>query len=153
MVIYVGDTHNVINRILSNHCRGNVEGSALRKHLAQARGYGIKSIKRPSGTTKIRIDLPNPQEGELQVSNYIRSGKWRYVICDSYREAHDFQWYVIEQLKPLLNKDYQSWDRNNLQKYQTLLAQLTNSLALTCTQLRGMQSGPGVYTLYHQQVP
>jgi len=153
MVIYVGDTQDVINRILTNHCRGNVEGSALRRHVAQAIGYGIKSTKRPSGSTKVRIDLPDPQKGETDVSNYIRSGKWRYVICNSYEEAHDFQWYVIEQLKPLLNKNYQPWNRNNLQRYQILLTQLTNCPALSCTQLRGMQSGSGVYALHHQQKP
>ena len=153
MVIYVGDSQNVINRILINHCRGNIGGSALRKHVAQAMGYEIKSTRRPSGSTRVQINLLNPREGESRVSNYIRSGEWRYIICDSCKEAHDFQWYAIEQLKPLLNKDFQSWDDNNLQKYQILLTQLRNSPASSCTQLKGMQSGPGVYVLYHKREP
>lgn len=156
MVIYVGKSQKVINRIITNHCKGNranVEGSALRKHVAQAIGYGIKSTKRSSGTTKVRIDLPNPREGEVRVSNYIRSGKWRYIICNSYDEARGFEGYVIEQLKPLLNKDFPSWDNNNLQKYQILLTQLRNSPASSCTQLKGMQTGPGVYILYHKRQP
>jgi len=137
MVIYVGDARNVINRIATNHCSGNVEGSAFRRHVAQAMGYKIKTSRRPSGSTKVRIDLPNPREGEDRVSNYIRSGKWKYVICNSYQEAHDFQWYAIEQLAPILNRSYRPWGRNNLQRYQVLLAQLTDFAVVSCTQLRG----------------
>lgn len=153
MVIYVGDSENVINRVLTNHCRSNISGSALRKHVAQAMGYEIKSTRRPQRSTRVQINLANPREGETHVSNYIRSGEWRYIICDSCKEARDFQWYIIEQLKPVLNKDYQPWDHNNLQRYQVLLTQLTNSSALSCTELRGMESGPGVYILYHKRQP
>ncbi len=31
-IIYVGDSRDVVKRILTNHCKGNVEASALRKH-------------------------------------------------------------------------------------------------------------------------
>jgi len=151
MIIYVGDAGGVIKRIRTNHCSGNVEASALRRHVAKAKGYRIKSTRRTSGSIKARIDLPNPRTGEVDVSDYIRSGEWRYVICNSYAEANDFQWYVIDQLKPLLNKNCKPWNRENLQRYQALLAQLTNSPALNWDQLHGMQSGPGVYVLYHQR--
>jgi len=153
MIIYVGDAHNVIKRIRTNHCSGNVEASALRKHVAEAKGYRIRSTRRSSGSTRVRIDLPNPRMGGKDVSDYIRSGKWRYVICNSYTEANDFQWYAIEQLNPALNRNCKPWNRGNLQRYQTLLAQLTSSPELNCDQLHGMQSGPGVYVLYHQQKP
>jgi hypothetical protein len=89
----------------------------------------------------------------MVVSDYIRSGEWRYVICTSYAEANDFQWFTIDQLTPLLNKNRRPWNRENLQRYQDLLDQLTNFPALNCDQLRGMQSGPGVYALYHNQTP
>ena len=153
MIIYVGDARNVIKRIKTNHCSGNVEASTLRRSVAEAKGYRIKSTRRTSGSTRVRIDLPNPHEGEMDVSDYIRSGRWRYVICNSYAEANDFQWYVMNQLKPLLNKDRKSWHHEDLQKYQALLTQLTNSPALNCGELHGMQSGPGVYVFYHQRKP
>jgi hypothetical protein len=39
MYIYVGDGSNVTARILTCHCAGNVEGSALRKHVAECMGF------------------------------------------------------------------------------------------------------------------
>lgn len=153
MIIYVGDSRDVIKRIQTNHCSGNVEASALRRYVAETKGYGIKSTRRTSGSTRVRIALPDPRMGEMDVSDYVRAGEWRYVICNSYAEANGFQWYAIDQLKPLLNRDRKPWNRGNLQRYQSLLARLTSSRALNCDQLHGMQSGPGVYVLYHQQRP
>ena len=124
MIIYVGDSSNVVNRILTNHCSGNVEGSALRKHIAKEMGYRIKRTRRPSGSMKTRIDLPNPREGETSVSSYIRSGWWKYVICNSNEEAQDFQWYAIEHLQPLLNVNRKRWERDNVSRYQMLLEEL-----------------------------
>jgi len=152
-IIYVGDTHDVLKRIRTNHCRGNVEASAFRRHVAKAKGYKLKSSRRKSGSTKIRIDIPNPRIGEKDVSDYIRSGMWRCVICDSYAEAHDFQWYVIDLLNPLLNKERKPWNRRNEQRYQELFDKLTNSPRLKCNHLSGVQSGPGVYVFNHHQSP
>ena len=151
LCIYVGDSGDIVKRILTNHCTGNVEGSAFRKAVAEAMGYNITSTRRNK-----RIDLPNPREGESRVSEYIRAGNWRYVICQSYDEAHDFQWYLIEQLKQsntLLNKNCQKWDKRNLQRYENLFNQLRASPFLNCNQLKGKQSGSGVYVLYHEQMP
>jgi len=153
LIIYVGDSKDVIKRIRTNHCNGNVEASAFRRHVAEEKGYKIKSTRRTSGSTRVQIDLPDPHAGEMAVSDYIRSGKWRYVICNSYDEANDFQWYVIDQLKPLLNKDCKAWNYGNLRRYHDLLAQLTSSPLLRCNQLSGMQSGQGVYVFYHQRRP
>ena len=153
MIIYVGDSKDVIKRIRTNHCRGNVEASALRKYVAEALGYRIKITKRPSGSRRVRIDLPDPRRGEKDVSDYIRSGKWRYVLCISSVEAEDFQWYVIDQLNPLLNRERKPWNHGNLQKYHSLLVQLKSSSALNYKQLSYMKSGPGVYVLHHQRKP
>ena len=153
MIIYVGDSTDVIKRIRTNHCSGNVEASALRKYIAVAKGYRIKSTKRSSGSIRVRIDLPNPRNGEIDVSGYIRSGKWKYVICNSYVEANDFQWYVIDQLKPLLNRILKPWNRENLKRYQSLLTKLTSSPEINYNQLSSMESGPGVYVFYHQKKP
>lgn len=153
MIIYVGDSRDVIKRIRTNHCGGNVEASAFRRHVAEAKGYEIKSTKRSSGSTRVRIALPDPKVGEENVSDYIHSGKWRYVICNSYVEANNFQWYAIDQLKPILNKYCKLWNHGNLQRYQILLNQLIDSYLLSCDQLYGIQSGSGVYIFYHQQRP
>ena len=153
MIIYVGDSRDVVKRIRYNHCRGNVEASALRRYIAEAKGYKIKSTKRSSGSTRIRIDLPDPKFGEREITDYIRGGTWRYVICDSYFEASDFQWYAIEQLNPLLNKDRGSWNKGNHERYQALLERLTDYVELRCDQLSSMPSGSGVYVLYHYKYP
>jgi len=155
LCMYVGDARqNVISRILTNHCRGNVEGSALRLTVAEKMGFPIKRTKRPSGrSTKVRIDIPDPKVGEGKVTGYIRSGKWKYVICDSNEEAKDFQWYLIDRLDPFLNKDRKPWSRERLQRYQYLINILEASPFISYKLLRSMKSGPGVYVLYHELIP
>jgi len=154
LCLYIGDaSKDVISRILTNHCSGNVEGSSLRESIAQKMGYSIVRTRRPSGTTKVRIDLVNPKEGESKVSDYIRSGKWKYMVCQSFIEAHDFQWYLIDRLKPLLNRDRRPWKKENFERYSYLFSLLEASPMLIYSQLRGKQSGPGVYVLYHEQTP
>ena len=153
MIIYAGDTDDVVNRILTNHSAGNVEGSALRKHVAQAHGFRLHRQRRPSGSTKLRIDLPDPKAGERAVTSYIRSGTWRYVLCRDYAEAHDFQYYVIDQLQPLMNIDRKPWDSEKRDRYSDLLAKLLAQAPATYTQLRGQPTGPGVYVLEHSSPP
>lgn len=153
MVVYVGDAGDVINRIRSQHCSGNVEASALRRHLAQKKGYRLVSTKRLSGITRLRIDLPNPREGENEISVYIRSGRWRYCLCDSPAEATDFQWYVIEKLNPLLNVERRPWNQKAKPKYEALLDRLLASREFSCDGVKSRPTGPGVYVLYHDVEP
>jgi len=153
ITIYVGDARNVVNRILFNHCKGNVEASALRRHIAEAMGYKLKRTKRASGSTRIRIDLPNPKFGERKISAYIQTGKWKYVICESYDEAHDFQWYAIEMLNPLLNRERKQWNQEKSSEYFLLFQKLSNSQLLGCKQMYGQATGPGVYVFYHSMLP
>jgi len=153
LVIYIGDANDVVKRITTNHCRGNVEGSAFRYHVAEKMGYKIKMTKRVSGNVRKRIDLPDPRIGEKVISEYIKSCAWKFVLCDTYDEAHDFQWYVIEKLQPLLNKDYKSWDTTKSEQYQILLSKLIASPLLICDELRIEHTGPGVYAFYHQNEP
>ena len=115
MVIYVGYSSSAAKRIRSNHCSGNVESSAMREHIAARMGYKINKTERPSGSTKKRIDLPDPNQGEEKISAYLRSGWWKFVICESTEEAKDFEGYVISKLTPLLNVDECSWRRENEQ--------------------------------------
>lgn len=89
-VIYVGDARDVVRHALNNHCNGNVEASGLRRVVAKNVGSTLKRIRRHSCSFRVRIDLPDPQEGKDRDSEYIRSGKWTYVICRCYEEAHDF---------------------------------------------------------------
>lgn len=152
-IIYVGDSRDVVKRILTNHCKGNVEASVLRKHVAEAMGYTFRRTKRPSGSIRVRIVLPNPKVGEDRVSDYICTGKWKYVICKSYGEAHDFQWYVIDRLNPVINKERRTWDFRNIKRYEQLLSQLINCPVLDWWQLQNKRSGPGVYILLHRKLP
>jgi hypothetical protein len=157
MVIYVGDSGrgggDVVSRVTGTHCAGNVEGSALRRHVAERMGYPILRTKRPGGSTKVRLDLLDPRIGEEKVSNYIRSGAWKYVVCRDYEEAHDFQGFVIERLHPLLNVHRPAWRTEREPRYQALLDRLLSAPAVPCGELRGKPTGPGVYVLYHQLEP
>ena len=153
-VIYVGDSKDVLKRIKTDHCRGNVEASALRRHIAEALGYRLRHQKRPSGSTRTRIDLPDPKQGEKRVSNYIQTGRWRVILCPTYETAKDFQWYAIEKLNPLLNRDRKTYQENRTAMYQQLLQELIESPLLGCTSIDPeTRSGPGVYALYHQSMP
>jgi hypothetical protein len=152
-IIYVGDSSDVIRRIRTNHCSGNVEGSALRRLIAEERGYTLERSKRPGGSMRVRIDIPAPHEGEEEVSSYILSGLWKYVVCGSDEEARDFQWYVIDHLQPVLNRDRKSWKKDNTSRYEELLRALEESETLSCDQLRERRTAPGVYVFLHEQKP
>ncbi len=151
IAIYAGDARDVVKRIRSNHCSGNVEASALRRHIAENMGYRIKSMRRPSGSYRVRLDMPNPKTGEQIISAYVRTGLWKFILCDSYEEAQDFQWYVIDILKPLLNVRHETWSAENMVRYQGLITKLTSSSGMTYVQLKNTVSGPGVYVLFHEK--
>ena len=153
LVIYVGDAEDVVKRIRTNHCSGNVEASVLRKHVASHKGYTFSVTKRASGSRRIRLDLPDPRVGEQSISNYIRSGLWKFVVCRSCAEANNFQWYVIDKLNPVLNVDSRTWDGQQEARYADLLMILTNSSGYSWSQLAGQKTGPGVYVLYHNTFP
>jgi len=148
--IYVGDAKDVIKRIRTNHCNGNIEASALRKHIAKEKGYPIKTTPRSSGSLRVRLDIPDPHAGEQDITAYMKEGVWMFIFCNSYEEAHDFQWYVIEMLAPQLNADRKSWNMQYLTRYKSLFAELSNANSLSCDQLKDVtKSEPGVYVFYH----
>ena len=153
MIIYVGDTGNVVRRITGNHCSGNVEASKLRESIAEAIGYGIKKTRRASGKTRKRIDLPKPIFGERAVSAYVASGHWQFVRCDSKEEANDFQWFVIATLKPALNRESRPWKEALLDRFEILLVQLQKENPCPKAQISSSASWPGVYVFHHQHLP
>ena len=151
---YVCDAKDVIKRIRMNHCSGNIEASALRKSIAKEKGYPIKKKRRPSGSLCVRLNIPDPQKGEQEISAYLKEGVWKFVFCNSYKEAQDFQWYAIEMLAPRLNTDRRPSNMQRLKRYKLLLAELSNASSLSCDQLKKvMKSGAGVYVFYHQAIP
>lgn len=152
-LVYIGDSGDVVKRIRTNHCSGNVEGSAFRLHVAAAMGFTTIRTKRPSGATKVRLDLLDPLGGERAITQYARSGVWRVLLCDSYHEAHDFQWYAIDDLKPALNRDFRAWEQANRERYAQLLQVLLESNAVPYNRLPELRSGPGVYAFYHDRLP
>ena len=149
LAIYIGDARDVVKRIRSNHCSGNIEGSALRKHIAIKKGYSLTKTRRDSGSIRLRINLLDLRFGEQTISDYLRSGIWKFVFCSSYIEAHDFQWYAIGKLHPLLNVNCKKWDSQQNNRYANLLTALITSPGYTFAQLDAKQVGPGVYLLYH----
>ncbi len=139
MVIYVGYAGNIINRILNNHCTGNVDVQMLRLHVA----------RRITGRNVPRNNPPVINE----VNNYIGSGKWKYIICNSGDEPRDFAWYAIGQLDPLLNAQHPQWNEENNDRYEELLNMLENSEEFTCESISGKPTGPGVCVFYHENEP
>ena len=129
LVIYVGKSNRnrIINRIIIDHCRGSLKGSVLRSHVAEA--------------------------GEENVTDYICSGTWKYVICNSASEAEAFKRYIIKELKPLLNKRRPPADPSKIERHLNLLGQLLECPSLDCNQLGDRPSGNGVCVFYHERPP
>lgn len=152
MIIYVGDANDVVRRI-REHCSGNVEGSALRKAVARSRGYPLSVTRRQSGTKRIRIDSAKSSKGEDDISSYLASGTWAWVVCDSPMESRGFQWYAIDALKPVLNTDTRTWNQTARARYVSLLQQLEQCMPLRSSDLAGRTSGQGVYVFHHNQRP
>jgi len=101
----------------------------------------------------VRIDPSKLPDGEARLSRYIKAGSWKYVICDSYDEAHDFQWYAIETLDPILNSTRKVWNKAREFRYGELLDQLTSSAGCQAQNLRKVSPAPGVYLFIHTEHP
>jgi len=133
--VYVGDARDVVERVSQNHCVGNVEVSALRKYVAEALGFR------------------DPKKGEAAVSEYIHGGWWLFIVLPSYEDAHDFQWYVIEKLDPILNRTPKPYARARVKVYEDWLSKLEESRPWICQDIGDAESGSGVYVLYHDSEP
>ena len=149
MLRYVGDSKRLRSRV-RQHCKGNVESSALRKTIAAEMGFEIISKKRPSGSRKLSAE---PSNAEQIISAYIQSGTWRVVVCSSSEEARDFQWYAIDKKRPYLNKYMQFWDENSEELYKNLLENLLKSAEIEFESTLEVSTEPGVYSLWHEQNP
>lgn len=145
---YVGDASDLRKRILTNHIRGNVEGSVLRSHVAVTLGFEISRTKRASGSTRSLIDSDDPKRDEATVSDYIRSGKWRVVPCSTYSDAQELQWFLIDRLSPRLNKRRKPWDESRAGDFERLWALARSARSYSYEDLRHLPSRPGVYAFY-----
>jgi len=152
-VIYVGDSNRSRERVRGEHVGGNVEGSPVRRRVAKAWGWPLSVTKRPSSYTRTRVGLDDPKLGERQITEYIQAGYRKAVECKDYDEAHDFQWYCIEQLQPSLNHEAKPWDHRKVERYESLLGRLEQQPLLDPSKLGMLPTGPGVYALYHDESP
>jgi len=130
MILYVGESKRVLYRITHDHFAGNIEGSALRRHVARNFGFEIIKQKRSSGSTRYRIGSENPRESEKRISQYVRTCEWKFVFCNSPSEARDFQWFVIKKQMPVFNVTRLPWDTSTQIRYEDLFSLLMDSLWL-----------------------
>lgn len=153
MHVYVGDSANLRNRIRTSHVGGNVEASAFRKHVATSIGWSTTREKRLGGGWRVRLDLPDAEGGEAWLSSYIRSGSWRIAECASYGEANQLQWFAIQRLEPLLNRDRRVPDAGHEARLNDLLERLLTSPSYAGPTLRELPATPGVYLFEHSAMP
>ena len=155
MNIYIGDGSKIRTRIRNQHCSGNVEGSSLRKHVAKNMGYNLSTTTREKGSTKTRLDLIDPSIGENHITEYMRSGKWKFVNCTSAAEAKDFQFFAIQKINPptLLNINTGNWDIKKLDRYEQLFEKLMNCTPLSYEETKLVPSLPGVYLFLSDMEP
>jgi hypothetical protein len=155
MHIYVGDGSKIGTRIKNQHCGGNVEGSSIRKLVARAMRYTFTQQRRIKGSLKVRLNLQNPSTGEKQITNYIRNGVWKYIVCPPTIDAKDFQFYVIQNINPtpILNINQGTWQVNMQAIYQEMLNQLLNCESHNYDQTVNIPNEPGVYLFIHDNQP
>lgn len=151
-IIYVGDAKN-LNKRIRQHCGGNVESSALRQHIASKKGYSLRKTKRPNGSIRKRLDLHDPKVGEQSISDYLKTGIWKVVVCKSAIEANDFQWYMIKELHPDLNVTRKQWQPENTARYMELLREFNDSSDFRCNDVKHVTSASGVYVFFHTDLP
>ena len=146
--MYIGDSISVSKRIRKNHCAGSVKTSAFRRSIAAKMGFPITTepttSKKGKIYSKIYINLPNRLEAEQQISTYVTGGRWKFIRCISKEEAQDFQYYAIEKINPVLNRDRHGWNHERERQYAELLSALLNCPWCIHTDER-IYDGPGVY--------
>lgn len=81
-IVYVGRTKNLRRRLLSDHKRGNIEGSQFRKALGQT------------------LSTTN----EKAISEYIsKNCRFQFLIIPSFQETVRFEHFATAILAPILN--------------------------------------------------
>jgi hypothetical protein len=155
MNIYIGDGSKIRNRIRNQHCNGNVESSSLRKHIAQTMGFHLQREQRLNGSTRVRLAMENASVGEQIISNYLKSGSWKFVICPPSINAKDFQFYAIQNItpRPLLNVNMGEWGISFEYQYRNLLDQLLNCLPHNFEDLINVPNESGVYLFLSEIQP
>jgi hypothetical protein len=110
-------------------------------------GFQLVKEQRENGTWRTRIGFPNPNDGEDRITNYVRTGKWKFIICPRGISAKDFQFYAIQHIFPipLLYIKQGVWDVSMLNTYQILLNQLEDCIALNYNQTTIIPNESGVY--------
>ena len=151
-VIYIGESNNVKRRIINNHCFGNVDISALRRNIAKEFGYEIQKEKNSKGESVYFLIKSNY---ELEITKYIISGFWKIIILDKKEIAKDFQYFLINKLKPLLNKEKKNYDINKKDYYESLLKELEKQRCLSCDDVLNHKNlcKPGIYVFCHHILP
>ena len=154
MLQYVGDSKKLRNRI-RQHCKGNVEGSTLRKTIAENMGFEIQRTKREKGTTKKSV---TPIQ-KSSIDEYIQSGKWRWMPCPE-ELYHEFQNYLISELKPQLNKKLNDppvpldwddgWNDAFEQHMRIILSPDVGQYEVIYSDLATIDNVPGVYLFFHK---
>ena len=155
MLQYVGDSIKLRNRI-RQHCTGNVEGSTLRKTIAENMGFEIQRTKRETGTTKKSV---TPAQ-KLSIDEYVQSGKWRWMPCPV-QLYHEFQNYLISELKPPLNKELgdpplpldwdEGWNDEFKQHMRIILSPDVSQYEVIFVDLGRIENVPGVYLFFHEK--
>ncbi len=99
--------------------------------------------------------MPTPLIGEQRITNYLRTGKWKFVVCPVGIEAKDFQFYAIQKIKPqpILNSNQGKWQVDMESIYSKLLNQLINSSNHSYDQTTNIPNEPGVYLFIHEYKP
>ena len=81
-IIYAGRTKNLRRRLLSDHRRGNIEGSQFRKALGQSLGTS----------------------NEKEIRKYIEENcSFRFLVIENFEETVTLEHFVTAVIAPTLN--------------------------------------------------
>lgn len=146
-LLYIGHTSNARERLLK-HYAGNVDISTVRKTIATEMGFGVQKGAYVSMTTR-RVGLSE----EIAISLYMIRTTLKYAACSSAEMARDYHGYLIERLRPPLNKKTEKWNKEKESRYSGLTKELDVAPVLASSQLEEIPPVPIVYLLYHEYLP
>jgi hypothetical protein len=146
-LIYVGRSGEVGTRI-KQHSKGTVHQSPIRKWVSSEWDELVASIPHRTAKGKPYRRKSTGKELEGEVSKYMQEGSWKAIPCKDDREAHDFEWYCVETLKPIVpDKTCKPLRKESSAGNKSLLDQLPDVAG------RDQVRGSGVYFFYHDELP
>lgn len=150
---YLSQSSNLQGRIRL-HVTGTVQDSVLREKIALRLGFGIlKKLQGKKQSVVKTIHSDDAAGSEREVSDIIKSGRWKLVRPGLEINLGDYQRYLNDRLSPILHEPERPWDKQQEPVYTELTTRLMQSEGLSSSDHELIPELPGIYVFYHDRLP